>query len=255
MSQSNVPPPPPPPGGGYPPPGGMPPPPGGYPPYSGQAGGFSIGNAFNYGWSKFTQNLGPIALVVLLLIVVGAVLQVIQYLITAGMDAAERGSALSFGVLSVSLLFSLLTTVIGWVIQAAIVKGALDITHGRKLDIGTMFSGIDYAQVILAALIVGVATVIGLALCIIPGLVVIFFSAYTNYFIIDQRMSAVDAIKASFGFVNRYLGTLVGFFLACLVAVIIGALLCLVGLLVAIPVVIIAQAYTFRTLRGEPVAP
>ncbi len=233
----------------------MPPPPGGYQQSAWQAGGFSIGNAFNYGWSKFTQNLGPIALVALLLVLVGAAIQTVQLVITLGMDNTESGSPSFWGALTVRLLFSLLTTVLGWVIQAAIVKGALDITHGRKLDVGSMFSGIDYGQVILAALLIGVATVVGLALCIIPGLVVIFFSAYTNYFIIDQRMSAIDAIKASFGFVNRYLGTLVGFFLACLLAVIVGAVLCLVGLLVAIPVVIIAQAYTFRVLRGEPVAP
>jgi uncharacterized membrane protein len=233
----------------------MPPPPPGGPPPAWQQGGFSIGNAFNYGWRKFTQNLGPIALVVLILLVVGAVVQGIQFAITAGMNNTEGGTPSSFAIWSVSALFSLLTTVLSLVIQAAVIKGALDITHGRTLQIGTMFSGIDYLQVILAAIVIGVAATIGLILCIIPGLVVIFFSAYTNYFIIDQRMSALDAIKASFGFVNRYLGTLIGFFLVCLLAYIIGAVLCLVGLLVAIPVVLLAQAYTFRTLRGEPVAP
>ncbi len=232
-----------------------PPPPGGPPPPAWQTGSFSLGNAFNYGWTKFTQNLGPIALVVLLLVVLGAVVQGIQFGITSGMRNAEGGSASFWAIWSVSLLFSLLSTVLSLVIQAAVTKGALDITHGHKLEIGAMFSGIDYLQVVLAAILIGIATTIGLILCIIPGLVVLFFTAYTNYFIIDQRMSAVDAIKASFGFVNRYLGTLFGFFLLCVLAYIVGLVLCLVGLLVAIPVVIIAQAYTFRTLRGEPVAP
>jgi uncharacterized membrane protein len=214
-----------------------------------------MSNAFNYGWTKFTQNLGPIALVVLILLVVGAVIQGLQFGITSGMSNTEGGSPSFWAFWSVSALFSLLTTVLSMVIQAAIVKGALDITHGRKLEIGTMFSGFDYLQVILAAVILAVATTIGLILCILPGLVVLFFSAYTNYFIVDQRRSAVDAIKASFGFVNRYLGTLIGFFLLCILAYIVGFVLCCIGLLVAVPVVQIAQAYTFRTLRGEPVAP
>ena len=82
-----------------------------------------------------------------------------------------------------------------------------------------------------------------------------FFSQFFVHFALDKQLPAVEAIKASFAFVNQNLGTLIGFYLATIVAAFVGALLCGVGLLVAIPVIIIGQAYTYRVLQGEPVAP
>ena len=58
--------------GGYP--GGMPP-----------AGGkpFSVGDAFGYGWKKFTANVGPILIAMLVFLLVGAVIYGIQVLLQA----------------------------------------------------------------------------------------------------------------------------------------------------------------------------
>ena len=101
---------------------------------------------------------------------------------------------------------------------------------------------------------VGVGTAIGYFLCIIPGLIVMFFSQFYVWFIVDKQMGAWDAIKASFSLVNQHLGTLILFFLASVVAYLVGAILCGIGLLVAIPVIYIAQGYTYRRLQGESVA-
>ena len=45
------------------------------------------------------------------------------------------------------------------------------------------------------------------------------------------------------------------FYLLGIVAFIVGAILCLVGLLVAAPVVLIGAAFTFRRLNGQQVSP
>ena len=127
------------------------------------------------------------------------------------------------------------------------------LTRGQKIDVGQAFAGINWGQVILASLITGLLTFVGLILCILPGLAVIFFTSYTLFFVIDRNLSAVDAIKASFNMVKDNVGVLILFWLATVAAQIVGACLCLVGLLVAVPVVIIAQAYTYRTLNGDPV--
>jgi uncharacterized membrane protein len=44
-------------------------------------------------------------------------------------------------------------------------------------------------------------------------------------------------------------------FLASILAFIIGAILCGIGLLVTIPVTIIATAYAYRLMTGQTVAP
>ena len=67
-------------------------------------------------------------------------------------------------------------------------------------------------------------------------------------------MGAIDAIKASFEFTKANAGNVILWFLLSLVAWFVGALLCGVGLIVAIPVVLIGTAYTYKTLNNEPVA-
>ena len=53
--------------------------------------------------------------------------------------------------------------------------------------------------------------------------------------------------------VKNNVGVLLLFFLASIAAYIVGFCACFVGLLVAIPVVVLAQAYTFRVLNNDPV--
>jgi uncharacterized membrane protein len=156
------------------------------------------------------------------------------------------------------LLYFGFTAIVGFlgfvIIQAAVVRAALALTRGETIELQTLFKFDNLPQLLIGALIVAVLTGIGSILCYIPGLIVTFFVQFYVHFLIDQNMTGVDAIKASFSFVNSNLGTLIGFFLASMVAYILGALLCGIGLLVALPVVFIAQAYTYQRLRGVPVA-
>jgi uncharacterized membrane protein len=135
------------------------------------------------------------------------------------------------------------------------VRGALGITRGEKIDLNTFLSTENLGQIVLAAILLAIGTAVGLILCIIPGLIFIFYSQFTYQFIIDKGLPAFDAIKASFDLVNKNLGSVVGLFFASILAVIVGAILCGVGLLVAIPVTIIATAYAYRLMTGQTVAP
>jgi uncharacterized membrane protein len=101
---------------------------------------------------------------------------------------------------------------------------------------------------------VAVAVMVGSFLCYVPGLIVLFFSPFFGFFVLDKQMGAFDSIKASFQLVNRNLGTMIGFFFASYLALLLGGLLCGVGLIVALPVVVIATGYMYRRLQGEPVA-
>lgn len=242
-------------------------PPSGQAPYGGATSGepFSVGNAFSYGWKKFQANLGPILIAALVLLAAVVLIQIISTIFTGGNEVeftvdpdtgaieSDSGGMLGGSIIA-SLFFGLISQLVGIAIQAGIAKGALDITKGKPISVGSMFAGINWVQVIIASLIIAVASIIGFVLCILPGIAVVFLTSFTLYFLIDKDMPAVDAIKASIAFTRANAGTLIVFFLACIAAFIVGALLCGVGLLVAIPVVVIASAYTYRTLQGEPVA-
>lgn len=269
-------------GWGSPPPGGPgdpngpsgwgtppPPPPGGPGGYGGGPGGgygrgpesYSVGNAFTYAFEKFKANWGPLVLITLLLLVASIVVNLLSQLIFGGVGGAtvdpETGQIEGGGLFGVAMILSLLSSALVFavqlVIQSGIIKGALSLSRNEPLSIGSAFNGINWGQVVLASVITGAMIFVGLILFIIPGIVIAFLTSYTLYFVIDRNMSAIDAIKASFTMVKDNVGQLLLFFLATLAAVIVGACLLGIGLLAAIPIVVLAQVYTFRTLNGDPV--
>lgn len=259
----------PPAGGGYGPPGAMPPAP---QPYGAPGGpqAVSVGEAFNYGWSKFTANVGPILLAVLAYVVAGVVIIGIWYAIvgaiglgfssSTSVDAngnlTPGASGGLFAFFLSSAVFGLVYMLFFYIMQAGIIRGALQISYGRPLEVKTFFQFDSLGTVVLASLAVSVlSSVIGGLTCGVGSIVVSFFAQFTLFFVVDKRLGVVDAIKASFALVNKNLGTVIVLFLAVVVAEIIGAALCGIGLLVALPVAIIATTYLYRRLLGEPVAP
>ena len=83
----------------------------------------------------------------------------------------EGGGGGFFGIAMIlSLLFGALSFVVNLVVQSGIIKASLALTRGQKIDFGTAFSGINWGQVVIAALIIGVLTFVGLILCILPGI-------------------------------------------------------------------------------------
>ena len=221
----------------------------------GGAGGYSVGKAFSYAFTKFGKHWAPLVLVTLVLLVGSAIVQGIQRVVVPAPDSGDGlGAAGFFGLAMIlSLLFSALSWAVQLIVQSVIVKGSLDVTRGRPLDLGSATSGINWGQVIIASLIIGAMTFVGLLLCVLPGIAVLFFTFFTLFFVIDRGQDAVTALKSSFTMVKSNAGVLLLFFIAQFALLLAGLCLFFVGLLVAIPVVVLAQAYTFRMLNGEQV--
>jgi uncharacterized membrane protein len=216
---------------------------------------YSVGDAFNYGWTKFQQNVGAIILGALAVVGVLIIATILQLVLLRGISFAGGDSEGGFLAFLISFaLFAVLAFLLALIVQAGIIRVGLDITYGRAVEVKRIFSADQLGQIVIASLIVSVMTGIGLVLCYVPGLVVIFFTQFTFPFLIDKQLPAVEAIKRSASLVNQNLGTLIGFYLASVIAYFVGALLCGIGILVAAPVVLIATVYTYRTLQGEAVA-
>ncbi|AWK70652.1 hypothetical protein CBI38_02775 [Rhodococcus oxybenzonivorans] len=245
----------PPPQGNYPPPP-QGPPPGGYPPpppvtgygAPGQTPGqLSVGNAISYGWNKFKDN----ALIWIGIMLVAAVIQVVLNLIFGGFSTS---SDLSDTFTVWRIIGTLVTTVVGYLINAALVRGALHEVDGNKPAFGSFFQFTNVGAIIIASLIVGVLSTIGFILLVIPGLIVVFLTWWTLQFVIDQNQDAVTGIKSSFGIISQNVGPLLLLALALVGINILGAIPCGLGLLVTIPLTIIASTYAYRVLTGRYVS-
>ncbi len=278
---------PPPPGGGFPPqdPGGYPqggfPPPSqggfppqgdyqplgqGYPPVGGPPA-YSVGDAFGWAWKKFSKNAVPLIVATLVFAVVLIALQgivnVVQMLVSPGDTSyVADDSGLSFSYAATGFA-GILVAIVGWfltllvlgAIESAFFGGILSIANGEAVTVGSFFRPRNVGNVVIATLIVGIITSIGSLLCVLPGLIASIMLMFTTIAVLDRNLSPIDAIKSSFETSKNNIGPALLTWLAIAAVVFVGALLCGVGLLVAIPLAALILVYTYRSLNGGYVAP
>ncbi|WAC89605.1 hypothetical protein [Mycobacterium sp. Aquia_213] len=269
-----------PPPGGAPPPGyGAPPPPppgygappAGYPPQPGFGGStapkFDVGEAVKWSWAKFMQN--PAALIVPVL-VYGTVITVFALIAgllpmvfgestattyTNSYGETTSGVDIAYGPASIAVMIVgyILVFIAAIYMHAGLTTGALDIADGKPVSIGTFFKPRNLGPVFVVALLVAFGAVVGSILCIIPGLIFAFLTLFAIPFVVDRSLSPVEAIKASIATTRANIGPALLSWLVQYAVVLVGELLCGVGMIVAIPVAALIQIYTYRKLSGGQV--
>jgi len=230
------------------------------------------GAAFSYGWEKFKEHWQAVLVALIIGFVIIVVLGVIGYLIQSALTSTDACKVTStnnglrfsggcgddgpgfFTYLFASALFQFLILLGTSILQLFVIRATLMIMRGEPLDASKVMSTDRLGSYILGAIIVGVLTFVGFVLCILPGIAVGIFVLFWGYFLVDKGMSPIEAITASFNLVKDNLGTVIIFWLLTILATIAGAIVCGVGLIVAIPVVVIATGYMYKRLQGEPVA-
>lgn len=276
--QGGYPPPPgayPPPGWGYPPPpqgGWAPPPQGGWAPpppgYGAPGPSYSIGDALTWAWQKFARNAVPLLVATLvfgLLLIVLNMLssQLLQAVSPEASTVTEIGDsllesttrAISGAGIAALILSSLVQIVVSGVVASAYYGGLVDIANGQPVTVGSFFRPRNVVSVVIASLIVGILTGIGVVLCILPGLLVTVFTLFSTVAIVDRNLSPIDGIKASIDITKAHFGKVLLAWLMSVALLAVGALLCGVGLLVTAPLAYLFVVYTYRTLSGGSVAP
>lgn len=218
--------------------------------------GFSAPEAIGWGWRKFTENAGAVILAMLVIFVITLAVGFVGALLGGGFSARSpmqgqfQFQSQGAGQFVAQLLQSAVSIFLGGVAA----KAALEVTEGKPFDFFGAFGKVNLVQLIIAAVLVGIATMIGFVLLIIPGLIVMFLTYLTTYSVVDEDRSAIDAIKHSVKLVSDNVGdALVLAVLNCLV-VIAGFIALCVGAVVAIPVTVFATAYAYRSFNGQPIA-
>jgi uncharacterized membrane protein len=258
---------------GYPPPGYGPPP--GYPGVPGYQSGpgslFNVGDAFNWAWNKFSKNIGAMVLAALVFAVIGVVVHGLVFVLLGGATAntaadGDYGTsfAASLGATG-TLVLSIVSFVFGIFVQAAFLSGGLDLADGRPVTVGSFFKPRNFGNVVLAGALLSVVSAV-LDLISLPGfvfallsfvaiVVFTFFALFTIAFATDRALPPIEALKASVSTVRAHVGETLLSFLVQGLLVMVGLFACGVGILVAGPLALLIQVYTYRRLSGGPVAP
>jgi uncharacterized membrane protein len=155
----------------------------------------------------------------------------------------------------VSLIFVLVNSVASIVTQGPLQVGLhlffMKKMYNRRTDVGDLFKGFDFfLPAFVAALLIGVFVGFGIIFCIIPGLVIASMYKFAYLFILDKRMDFWPAMQASHAVVkNDYFGFTMFLIVMGLVNLL-GLLCCVVGLLVTIPMSIAAITVAYQEIVG-----
>ncbi|MGI5217518.1 hypothetical protein [Nocardia sp. CA-290969] len=208
---------------------------------TGIPGHLDIGHAISYGFEKFRLNPGPWVAVTSL----GFIIYLLFYLVVR---ITEPQSMFALLVLFAAVMAGL------WVLQAALVRGALYETDGYRPGFGSYFYIGNLGNAFLTALLAFLATTLASALCLIPGILVGIGCMFSLHFALDQGMAPVQAIRSSFVLALRDPVRVLLLVLTVVVVTALGLLACGFGLLMAGPVAAIAVTYAYRTLTGGPIS-
>jgi uncharacterized membrane protein len=215
-----------------------------------------VGDAVSWAWNKLGKNAVPLLVAGLIYFVVRIVLGIGYQILEYG---GEPGRSIESGATSTSpgWAFAWLAIVyaVDIFIWAALLTGCLEIADGKPVTIGSFFKPRNLGPAILAALLVGILTLIGLFLLIIPGIIFAVLAAFTLFFVIDRSLAPVEALKASIATVRSNVGGVLLTLVVTILMTIVGALACTVGLIVAVPLSALIWTYAYRRLSGGWVAP
>ncbi len=197
-----------------------------------------MGRALSFGWAKFRSNLGPwIGVTAVGLLIYLACLLVVQI-------AKPRT------MLAVLFVFLMVMAAV-WLLQAAMIRGALYETDDSPPPFGAYLRGVNVGNVLLTALLAFALMVLGFSLIVVPGVLAGWLSMFALHFVIDRDQGPIEALKSSWTLVLSHAGPTALLALTVAAVTILGLLTCGLGLLVAGPVTAIAVTRAYRLLTGD----
>jgi uncharacterized membrane protein len=157
-----------------------------------------------------------------------------------------------------ALVLSLVTSAVPIILHGPLMAGfhifCIKKLAGRRAEFGDLFKGFNFfVPTLVAGILIGCFVFLGLLALIIPALVIAAMYQFTYLFIVDKRMDFWPAMQASHAIVRQdYFGFSM-FLLAMIGLDILGALLCVVGVFVAVPIGVAAVTVAYREIAGfEP---
>ncbi len=200
---------------------------------------FSIEKAISFGWNKFKEDPWFLVYLFLIVFLINIVIGGIGIILENVSDIAVS-------------IFNLIGMVVGIFISLGLIKIILSIYDNGKKNLSDIFSQTDILiRAIGAYIVFSIAVGIGLLLLVIPGIYIAIRLFFFDYFLVDQRQGAIEALKSSWNMTKGNVFQIFCFIVLLILINLLGALALMVGLLVTAPVSGIAMAFAYRKMSGS----
>ncbi len=203
---------------------------------------FSIKEAVRFGWDTMKVNIGFF----IVLIIVAGLIQIIPRLM---------GDFVYSEFPIIAIILYLTATVLEIVVSLGLIKVGVKFCDGIKGKLDDLLSSFNLVFSYFAASVVYLLIVFGgLLMFIVPGIIWAIKYSLFAYYIVDEGLGPIEAIKASGKATKGAKFQL--FLLGILLGLInLGGLLAfLVGLFATIPTSMVAFAHAYRQLAGKEIS-
>lgn len=153
----------------------------------------------------------------------------------------------------IAIVISLGFALLAFIAQIGVQRAAIRSTQGIPPSFSEMFTTHNLGTYILYMIVFALLGMLGLILCILPGLLVFFFLQLGPYYILDKGMSVGDAIKASIEAVRRNVGPALIMTIVNVLVQILGGMLFGLLTLVTLPFAALFTAHMYRQFNREPI--
>ncbi len=204
--------------------------------------GFSVGEAIKFGWNTLKSHIG---------FFVGVV--VIAFVMTAIPSGIASGLEESSPFLSRVIYF--ISYIVGLGVNLGLIKVSLAFASNEKATYSDLFSQFPKTlNYFIAHILYSIIVTVGLILVIVPGIIWGVKYALYPYFIVEKDVGPLEALKLSGTTTQGFKWDLFALYFLSALIVLLGAFVIFIGLFVAIPTVMVAQAYAYKKLVGvQPV--
>ena len=203
-----------------------------------------VRNIFSEAWELYKPNWAMISLFGLMLAIAGGIQQILlQLFIPEGIF----GIAMFIVMYILSVVFSIL-------VSMGMYRFLLNFVDTQKPEVKDILKGATSPKHILKYFIInlltGIFIVFGFIALIIPGIILSLAFAFIKFSALENKYSIWENIQYNWDLTKGYRMTIFRFSIFSLGVSLLGLLAFGVGILVAIPVVIIANTVFYRKLQS-----
>jgi uncharacterized membrane protein len=156
--------------------------------------------------------------------------------------------------LVISLFISVVFGLLAFIAMIGVQRAAIQSTQGVTPSFSQMLTTDNLLKYILFVIVYGILFFVGLALCILPGIAVLFLFQLGPYYVLDKGYGVIEAMKASFEAVTKN-------FVPALIMTVVNALVSILGgisfgllTLVTLPFASLFTAHMYRQFNREEIA-
>jgi len=204
-----------------------------------EADKFPFGAAVKFGWQKTKENFWSLIAVTLIWIVISS-------MFSYSSKNFEKTMPFAYFIIQVC------STVVSMIMTLGITKIGLKVYAGEKFEVSELFESYRlFLNYLLATILYFLAVIVGLLLLIVPGIILIIRMGLYTYLIVDKQMGSVEALKESMRLTKGNAFNLFLLWFLLLGVLLLGVLALIVGVIVAIPVTVLAYVFAYRYLEGK----